>query len=161
MTVGMTVGITMTPGCELCALLSGDCASLIYRADALSVVLVDDAVYPGFCRVIWHEHVKEMTDLAPKERSRMMDAVWQVELAVREVMTPEKVNLASLGNLTPHLHWHVIPRYKDDAQFPSPVWAASQRAAVVPDARRALLPRLRSAIALRMNALDSLQGKIA
>jgi diadenosine tetraphosphate (Ap4A) HIT family hydrolase len=39
------------------------------------------------------------------------------------------MNLASLGNVTPHLHWHVIPRFADDSHFPQPVWGAAQRPA--------------------------------
>jgi len=146
-------------GCDLCTLLAGfdegvD-AALIWRDAGLSVVAVDEAEYPGFCRVVWNGHVKEMTDLAPAERARVMDVVWQVELAQREVMQPEKVNLASFGNMTPHVHWHVIPRYPDDAHFPHPTWAVAQRAAA-PDAlaaRRALLPQLHAAIVQRLTGV--------
>jgi diadenosine tetraphosphate (Ap4A) HIT family hydrolase len=44
-------------------------------------------------------------------------------------LDPVKMNLASLGNLVPHVHWHVVPRYADDTHFPQPIWAAPQRAA--------------------------------
>jgi diadenosine tetraphosphate (Ap4A) HIT family hydrolase len=43
------------------------------------------------------------------------------------VMHPDKINLASLGNMTPHLHWHVIPRFKQDKHFPQPIWGVPQR----------------------------------
>jgi diadenosine tetraphosphate (Ap4A) HIT family hydrolase len=59
----------------------------------------------------------------------LMDVLWQVEIVIREVMQPDKINLASFGNMVPHLHWHVIPRYADDAHFPHLVWAQVQRAA--------------------------------
>jgi diadenosine tetraphosphate (Ap4A) HIT family hydrolase len=58
----------------------------------------------------------------------LMDVLWQVEQVLREVMQPEKINLASFGNVVPHLHWHVIPRYTDDVHFPQPVWGQTQRA---------------------------------
>ena len=134
--------------CELCDLA----VPPIYRDDKLSVILVDDAAYPGFCRVIWNEHVKEMSDLAPGDRMRLNDAVWHVELALRDVMAPGKVNVASLGNMTPHLHWHVIPRFADDAHFPNPVWTAAVRTTDEPilAARRALLPALAADIVRRM-----------
>jgi diadenosine tetraphosphate (Ap4A) HIT family hydrolase len=79
--------------------------------------------------------------------------VWDVEMALRAVMAPEKVNLASLGNMTPHLHWHVIPRYADDAHFPNPVWSAAVRETdeAVLAARRALLPKLTAEIVRRMS----------
>lgn len=110
--------------CELC---NQDGGSVIYRDQQLRVVLVNDADYPGFCRVIWHAHVREMTDLSNQDRAHLMAVLWQVEAALRETMQPDKINLASLGNMTPHLHWHVIPRYADDPHFPAPVWAETRR----------------------------------
>ncbi len=137
------------PGCELCHLT----VPVVWQDEKLSVILVDDANYPGFCRVIWREHVREMSDLSHDDRLLLNEAVYQVEQAVREVMQPLKVNVASLGNVVPHLHWHIIPRYADDAHFPAPVWAqaARQTDAGVLAARRALLPDLAAAIAKHFN----------
>jgi len=89
-----------------------------------------------------------------RPRTRMANAVWAVEAAQREVMQPEKVNLATLGNMTPHVHWHVIPRFLDDRHFPSPVWAEPRRSADVASlaARRALLPQLREAVRRQLDA---------
>ena len=111
--------------CGLCDSPGGD---LLWRDGFCRVVLIDDADYPGFCRVVLERHVKEMTDLAPPERTRLMDAVFATEAALREILRPDKVNLASLGNLTQHLHWHVIPRRQDDRHFPRPIWAEPSRA---------------------------------
>lgn len=132
-------------GCELCERDGGE---VLYRDSRLRVVLADDAQYPGFCRVIWNVHVGEMSDLPAQDRNALMEAVWLVESAVRDAMQPRKINLASLGNVVPHLHWHVIPRYGDDAHFPAPVWAPPKREADAAQlaARRALLPALRTAI---------------
>jgi diadenosine tetraphosphate (Ap4A) HIT family hydrolase len=73
--------------------------------------------------------MSEMTDLTPPERARLMDAVFATEAALREVLAPDKINLASLGNAVPHLHWHVIPRYRDDRHFPKAIWAEPCRSA--------------------------------
>ena len=89
--------------------------------------------FPAFCRVILARHVREMTDLAAPERERLMRVVFACEQALRELVRPDKVNLASLGNQTPHLHWHVIARFADDSRFPDAVWAPARR----PGARRA------------------------
>jgi diadenosine tetraphosphate (Ap4A) HIT family hydrolase len=136
---------TTETACELCARTGGE---VIHHGEKFRVVLIDDEQYPGFCRVIWNEHVKEMTDLPASDRALFMNAVWQVEAAVREAMEPHKINIASLGNMTPHLHWHVIPRYIDDSHFPGPVWAQAQRTAAASDlaTRAALLPSLRASI---------------
>ena len=134
--------------CELCIHPGGD---VVYRDDNYRIVLVDDERYPGFCRVIWNAHVREMTDLSSAERAILIAAVWQVEEAVREVMHPDKVNVASLGNVTPHVHWHVIPRFEDDAHFPNPIWGEVKRTPASTDLakRRALVPKLRDAILAR------------
>ncbi|GHD71199.1 HIT family protein [Vogesella fluminis] len=110
--------------CELCHQDGGD---ILYRDDKLRVILVADADYPAFCRVIWHAHVKEMTDLAPADRAHVLDWVLRTERALRDVLNPDKINLASFGNMVPHLHWHVIPRFADDKHFPNPLWGAAMR----------------------------------
>jgi diadenosine tetraphosphate (Ap4A) HIT family hydrolase len=137
--------MTKVVACELCELAA---SAKVVANDRFSVILADEANYPGFARVIWNEHVREVSDLADADRLLLNDAVWKLEQAVREVMQPLKVNVASLGNVVPHLHWHVIPRYADDAHFPAPVWAQAVRAtsAEVLEARRALLPQLKQAI---------------
>jgi diadenosine tetraphosphate (Ap4A) HIT family hydrolase len=96
--------------------------SILWQDNFCRVVLLDDADYPAYCRVELLAHVKEMTDLAPENRARMMKTVFAVEAAMREVIQPDKINLASLGNKTPHLHWHVIPRFSDDKHFPNSHW---------------------------------------
>ena len=111
-----------------CVFCREDGGEVLWRDDALRVVLATgEADYPGFCRVIWHAHVAEFSDLADADRAYLRDVVCAVERAVRRVMQPNKVNLASLGNVVPHVHWHVIPRFSNDAHFPQPVWAPRQR----------------------------------
>ncbi|TAM82390.1 MAG: HIT family protein, partial [Candidimonas sp.] len=73
---------------------------------------------------IWRAHVAEMTALAPPARHRLMGAVWAVEQALRDTLAPAKVNLAELGNQVPHLHWHIIPRWRCDTHFPGEIWGA-------------------------------------
>lgn len=96
------------------------------RCRVIRVVGQEGSDYPGFCRVIWREHVREMSDLPAADRHHLMTLVWATESALRSLYQPRKINLASLGNLVPHLHWHVIPRYADDPLFPAPIWASAQ-----------------------------------
>ena len=110
--------------CELCEQTGGE---LLWRDAACRVVLIADPDYPGYCRVIWNAHVREMTDLDGAGRGHCMRVVLAVEQALRNTLTPHKVNLASLGNVTPHLHWHVIPRFEEDAHFPNAVWGRRER----------------------------------
>ena len=132
--------------CPLCAVVN---EQVLWRDPVLRVILTNDPDYPGFCRVILNRHVREMTDLPPDERARLLRAVFAVETALRELLGPDKINLASLGNQVPHLHWHVIPRFADDAHFPDPVWAATRRAG----RRHAVdVARLREMIGARLAA---------
>ncbi|HQR03511.1 MAG: HIT family protein [Proteobacteria bacterium] len=119
----------MSSTCPLCA--NPDDPVLWQDADCRIVRVsgAEGAAFPGFCRVLWRRHVREMGDLAAQERNHLMQVVFATELAVREVMRPDKINLASLGNVVPHLHWHVIPRWHDDSHFPTPIWGPARRRA--------------------------------
>jgi diadenosine tetraphosphate (Ap4A) HIT family hydrolase len=111
-------------GCELC---EQDGGLLLWRSEKLRVIRVVDAQFPGFYRVIWNAHVAEWTDLAPADRSLLMQTVAKVETLLRHALQPTKINLASLGNVVPHLHWHVIARFADDSHFPNPIWGQAMR----------------------------------
>ena len=95
-----------------------------------------------------------------------MKAVYAVERAIRRILQPVKVNLASLGNQVPHVHWHVIPRFSNDAHFPLPIWAPRQRTvseAMLSSRRaQATLLGMRGRALLRLQAEDAgAQGRRA
>jgi diadenosine tetraphosphate (Ap4A) HIT family hydrolase len=113
--------------CPLCA---ADGSTLVWRGDRLRVIRADEETergFPAFYRVVWNAHAAEFSDLSPAGRQHCMEAVAVVEQALREVLQPAKINLAALGNVVPHLHWHVIARFGWDSHFPAPVWAQAQR----------------------------------
>lgn len=131
--------------CALCKdELKPEEGQLIWRGDDARIILVNYPDLSGFCRVIWNHHVVEMTDLSYGEREHLMTLVFAVEEAIRHVMHPDKVNIAALGNMVPHIHWHVIPRYQDDAFYPGSAW--SKRVQETPEA--ILLERRRKAAEL-------------
>jgi diadenosine tetraphosphate (Ap4A) HIT family hydrolase len=116
--------------CELCTGPGGD---LLWADGLCRVVRVtgpEGSAFPGYCRVVWRRHVAEMSALAANEAHHVMNVVLATERAVRRLVGPDKINLASLGNLVPHLHWHVIPRWKDDSHFPAAIWAEPQRSGI-------------------------------
>lgn len=112
---------------ETCPLCQPSPHLILWQDDFCRVVLLNDYDYPAYCRVELLAHIKEMTDLAPQDRARTMQVVFAVEIAIREIIQPDKINLASLGNKTPHLHWHVIPRFETDKHFPNSHWGESIR----------------------------------
>jgi len=119
--------VTATVQDRSCPLCEGAGGELVWQGPDHRVILADEPRHPGFCRVVWTAHVREMSDLAPDDAERLMATVLTVERVLRAQLAPDKVNLASLGNVVPHLHWHVIPRWVDDSHFPDPVWATQRR----------------------------------
>ena len=150
---------TRDPDCSLC---QQDGGALLWHDPHLRIIEVtDNADYPGFTRVIWQAHIAEMTGLSSHGRDLLMRAVYIVEQAQQEVLKPDKINLASLGNMVPHLHWHVIPRWREDRCFPDPIWAPpaarSDAQTALWDARQAelhaLLPHYRNRLLELISAL--------
>jgi len=106
--------------CPLCA---SDGGELLHRARSWRLVLADEPDWPGLVRIIWNEHVAELSDLSESDSLDLMAAVRQVERVLRDTLTPDKVNVASLGNQVPHLHVHIVPRWRDDLTFPGSIWS--------------------------------------
>ncbi len=128
------------PGCELCERPGG---VPVYQGPFWRVIRADGpeaADFPAFYRVVLGAHVAELSDLPPAQRAALMDAVCTVELVLRRELQPRKINLAALGNVVPHLHWHVVARFDWDSRFPAPVWAPAQRAVSPPPLQRLALP---------------------
>jgi diadenosine tetraphosphate (Ap4A) HIT family hydrolase len=110
--------------CELCREAGG---TLVFQSAQWRVIRAHDPAFPAFYRVVWRAHVAEWTDLSLADQAALMGVVGSVERVLRDALTPTKINLASLGNVVPHLHWHVIARFDWDSRFPAPVWAAATR----------------------------------
>jgi diadenosine tetraphosphate (Ap4A) HIT family hydrolase len=112
------------PGCPLCDAPGG---RLVVQAPRWRLVHADEAGFPAFYRVVWNEHAREFSQLSPAERAECIEVAVRVEEAMLRHLRPTKVNLATLGNAVPHLHWHVIGRFDWDSHFPGPVWAQALR----------------------------------
>lgn len=110
--------------CDLC---TGAGGMLLWRDDDWRVVRVEDHRFPAYYRVVANHHVREFSQLPAAQRQRCMDLVCAIERVLVDGLQPTKVNLASLGNVVPHLHWHVVARFAWDSHFPQPIWGAAQR----------------------------------
>lgn len=129
------------PGCPLC---EGPGGVAVFEGPKFRVVRAEEAGLPAFYRLVWSRHLSEFSDLPPAERQLCMDAVVQVEETLRTRLRPVKINLATLGNAVPHLHWHIVARFEWDSHFPAAVWAPAQREA--PPDRIARIEQLRPAL---------------
>ena len=112
-----------------CPLCDGPGGRVVVQARQWRLVHAQEAGFPAFYRVVWQDHVREFSQLARADRIACLDVVTAVEEALLRHLQPAKVNLAALGNVVPHLHWHVIARFDWDSHFPGPVWAQAQRQA--------------------------------
>lgn len=112
-----------------CPLCEADGGVLVHRATRWRVIRAEEANFPAFYRVVWHDHVAELSDLSDADRAECLAVVVAVERVLRDHLQPTKINLAALGNMVPHLHWHVVARFADDTHFPDPVWAPARRTA--------------------------------
>jgi len=112
---------------EGCAHCAGRDEDRLWSGNGQRIVLVHDTGFEGWCRVIWDDHVSELTDLPMTQRQQVLDAVIALEEALRTELNPWKINIAALGTGAPHLHFHVIPRFEDDPTFPDPVWLPKVR----------------------------------
>ncbi len=121
--------------CPLCAQAGG---LPVWTSAWMRLIRADEPLHPATWRLVWNAHVAEFGDLPRLQRLACMDALVLVERELREALRPRKINLAALGNLVPHLHWHVIARWDWDAHWPAPVWAPAARE---PDAARLLALR--------------------
>ena len=110
--------------CVLCVEAGGQ---PIWQGAQLRLIRAQEAGFPAFYRIVWNAHVAEFSDLTRAEREHCMQAVTLVEQVLRAQLAPTKINLATLGNMVAHLHWHVIARFDWDSHFPAPVWASAQR----------------------------------
>ncbi|MCV2355233.1 HIT family protein [Paucibacter sp. B2R-40] len=147
------MSIPSNNACPLCLEAGG---MLIVQTPLWRVVRVEDANFPAFYRLIWLGHVAEFSDLSDADALACMRAVTAIERVLRGALRPTKVNLASLGNVVPHLHWHVVARFDWDSHFPNPIWGEPLRALAEPaQARLALgLPALDAQVAQALAGLN-------
>ena len=70
---------------------------------------------------------KEFSECTHEEKAAIWNALDVIEKVMLEYYKPEKINIASFGNILPYVHWHIMARFKNDSYFPEPTWGAKQR----------------------------------
>ncbi|ARJ67411.1 diadenosine tetraphosphate hydrolase [Magnetospirillum sp. ME-1] len=111
-----------------------------------SVLLMNDATYPWLLLVPRRDGVVEITDLAPDDRHTLLDEIARASTALRQAVSPHRINIAALGNVVAQLHVHVIARNTDDASWPKPVWGAVPARPYRPEELEARLAQLRAVL---------------
>jgi diadenosine tetraphosphate (Ap4A) HIT family hydrolase len=133
------------PGCRACRGEWPPADDFIADRGPARAYLHDDQFFPGWTVVVLRRHATELYELPPDERARLMDAVSDVARALASVYDAVKMNYALLGNLLPHVHWHLIPRRADDPIPRAPVWTLPHEPRALPaDVRRARIDAIRA-----------------
>jgi diadenosine tetraphosphate (Ap4A) HIT family hydrolase len=140
-------------GCEMDAPrpASNEHADLVAPLSVSSLYLAKNQTYRGQCALIFDlRHAARPDQLTPDEWSAFCADLYRAQGAVVSVTRPDHVNIESLGNVVPHLHWHIIPRYVGDPRWGMPIWTTPLSA--MPDTRlnpadvEDLLRQLRAAL---------------
>jgi diadenosine tetraphosphate (Ap4A) HIT family hydrolase len=111
------------------------------------VVLNTDQFFPGYTLLFTKSHVTELFHLDHHVRSGLMDEVSSVARALFAVYAPAKINYELLGNMVPHIHWHIVPRFSSERLWPRPIWAEPHEERFLqPDEYRQQIEKIRGAL---------------
>jgi diadenosine tetraphosphate (Ap4A) HIT family hydrolase len=88
-----------------------------------TLFLQEDQFFKGYCTLESKRHITELFQLGATDRATLMEEMNKAAQALQKIFQPDKINYAFLGNQTPHMHWHLIPRWKNDPLWPESIWA--------------------------------------
>lgn len=126
--------------------LQQDCV-IVGEYPLSTLLLSRDANYPWCILVPRREDVREIHHLGDEDRVQLIRESCHLAEVMTDLLTPDKMNVAVLGNIVPQLHVHHVARFEGDAAWPGPVWGKVPAKAYEEKDLEARLARLRSALA--------------
>jgi diadenosine tetraphosphate (Ap4A) HIT family hydrolase len=139
--------------CSLCQRVqlaqAGQYPYLIYEFKHSYLMLGEHQFYPGYCVMVLKDHHKEMTDIPQPMQVEFFQELMLASKAIEQVMGPKKMNMCSLGNVVPHVHWHFFPRFENDPQFFDPPWLRIKEfegAKITPEEGLQTIEKIRNAL---------------
>ena len=109
--------------CPMCSKWSDEPDMRIAEFRYSYVMLNRDQFFRGYCFVLTKKHVTELFQLDLQTRSGIIEEMNTVAAALFRLLKPAKINYELLGNMVPHMHWHVVPRFTADPLWPRPIWS--------------------------------------
>ncbi len=97
-------------------------SELVTELMLCSVRLINDINYPWLILVPQVANISDVIDLSDAQQQTLWQESASVSRALKHLFTPDKLNVAALGNMVPQLHLHHIVRYKNDVSWPKPIW---------------------------------------
>jgi diadenosine tetraphosphate (Ap4A) HIT family hydrolase len=99
--------------------------NLIYEDDDIYIQKEDSEI--PWVKIFTKEPYKELGDTPKELRAKLWRVYDVVEAQMRSYYNPDKINMASFGNMLPHVHIHVMARFETDSYFPNPMWGEKLR----------------------------------
>ena len=113
----------MTEECSICDHLFSNSPLIIKEFPLSTLFLQEDQFFPGYCTLESKRHVTELFELDLEGRTTLIEEINQAAQLLFKTFKPDKINYAFLGNKAPHMHWHIVPRWKNDPFWPESIWA--------------------------------------
>jgi diadenosine tetraphosphate (Ap4A) HIT family hydrolase len=133
--------------CQMCRRWDADSYLRIIELPHSYVILNRDQYFPGYTLLFTKAHATELFHLARDVRTALMEEVSTVAQALYTTFTPDKINYELLGNMVPHIHWHIVPRFSTESLWPRPIWAEQHEELLLsPDEYRQRIEIIRSAL---------------
>lgn len=89
--------------------------------------LYKDGDLDWFLLIPRKEAVVDWNDLCIIDQIELTKEIDYVCNLIKRYASPDKINVASLGNMVPQMHVHIIARYKNDRAWPNPVWGSKSK----------------------------------
>ena len=100
---------------------------MIYKNDLINIK-VEKSEIPWLI-IFTNENIKEFSQCNCETKMEILRCLDIIEKQMLQYYKPEKINIASFGNYVPHVHFHIMARFKEDSYFPEPMWGKKQREA--------------------------------
>ncbi len=118
--------------CPMCFRWEGDADLRIAELEHSYLILNRDQFFPGYTLLFTKNHVTELFHLDRDVRYGLMEEVSRVAQALFDVFAPAKINYELLGNMVPHMHWHIVPRFSSEPLWPRPIWSEPHEELLLP-----------------------------
>ena len=101
--------------------------SLLFKNDLIRIEIENSEI--PWLKIFTNQSIKEFSQCSPKIKKEIWKYLDLIEKEMINYFNPEKINIASFGNYVPHVHFHIMARFKEDSFFPEPMWGKKQREA--------------------------------
>lgn len=109
------------------SLLKSSDPFLVHEFKNSALIIGEHQMFSGYCVLVLKQHAAELFDLDLSIQNEFHQELLHASKAVSKAFSTDKINVASYGNMTPHLHWHIFPRHKTDLAWPKPPWTEMEK----------------------------------